>query len=82
MQNNNLDKVLEIINSFLSDTELTCNEIDEDLFQYGLDSIIFIRITLMLEESFNIDIPDDYLIMSKLNTINKMVKLISELEKR
>lgn len=79
MQDKNLDKILEIIYSVLGCTETLDTETDKDLCQCGLDSILFIKIIILIEEFFDIDIPDDYLIISRLDTVDKIAKLVTEL---
>lgn len=69
------EKILEIINEVMENA-ISSNQINDDLAQLGMDSITFIRIVVILEETFNIEMPDEYLIMSEMNTIAKITKLI------
>ena len=78
---NNLENiqrtVIEIINNNMENAILE-NQIDDDLSQLGMDSINFIRIVVALEEVFDIEIPDEYLLITEMNTITKMVQVIIE----
>lgn len=75
-----LDDIYTMIASTLDLDETEVNEIDgdEDLAQYGLESITSIQLVVMLEEKYNIVFDNDDLLMSKYNTINKLVKLLEK----
>lgn len=57
-------------------SEISNAEIEEDLTNYGMDSITFIQIIIDLEEEFDVEIPDEYLLLSQLDTVKKMVDTI------
>lgn len=77
MREDILDKVLKVLNANLENTEITSEQIDEDLSALGMDSITFIRVIVALEEAFDIEIPDEYLLLTEMNTISKMTNVIS-----
>lgn len=70
-----LEKIIEIINLHLEE-EITKEQFDEDLTKLGMDSIIFIRIVVTLEEEFDCEIPDDELLMMKMGTVNEIMKVL------
>lgn len=41
-----------------------------------MDSITFICIVVALEEIFNIEIPDEFLLITEMNTVEKMSNVI------
>ena len=41
-----------------------------------MDSITFIRIVVELEETFNIEIPDEFLLIPEMNTVEKMMNIV------
>lgn len=43
------------------------------------NSIMFITFIIQLEECFNIEIPDEYLLMEKFETIDAIVNLVEKL---
>lgn len=45
---------------------------------YGIiiDSLQFITIVVDIEETFDIEIPDDYLIYDKMNNINNIITIV------
>ena len=59
--------------------ELLC--IDESLYEkslteMGVDSIKFVCIIVDLEEEFKIEIPDELLLRSELDTIHRMAEVV------
>ena len=64
MREDVIDKVLQIINCNMENTELSAKQIEEDLSILGMDSIAFIHIVVALEEEFDIEIPDEYLLLT------------------
>jgi acyl carrier protein len=78
--NNVLDiqeKILEIINSTIEDEKIQPNQADEDLSLIGMDSTKFIKIVVTLEETFEIEVPDEKLLMTEMGTLNKMIGVVS-----
>lgn len=47
---------------------------DEDIGQYGLESIRGIQAMVLLEEEFDIELIDEDLLFENINTINKIKK--------
>lgn len=45
----------------------------------GMDSMEFVTIVVALEEEFDCEIPDEKLLISELNTVNKIYEVIKEL---
>lgn len=71
-----LEKVLSIINANVENEELTSENINDNLMELGMDSIALIKIVVELEEQFDCEIPDSKLLLSELNTINKILQVI------
>lgn len=69
------EKILEIVNS-VQDMEVTVDQCDDDLLELGLDSIKFIQIIVSLEEAFECDIPDEKLLLTEINSVNKMLEVL------
>lgn len=69
------EKILEIVNS-VQDMEATVNQCDDDLLELGLDSIKFIQIIVSLEEAFECEIPDEKLLLTEMNSVNKMLEVL------
>lgn len=72
------EQVVHILNTTINNVNFT-ESTDIDLLELGVDSIMFIRIIIGLEDHFNIEIPDEYLLLTELNTVSKIVNLISVL---
>lgn len=71
------DKILEIINANIESADIQIEQADEDLSLIGMDSITFIKIVVALEETFEIEIPDEKLLITEMGTINKMIDVVS-----
>lgn len=76
------EKIIEIIRSNITSMSPEFNDIDADLSQMGMDSIVFIIIIVALEEAFEIEFPDESLLISITNSIRKMAEIVfKEIEK-
>ena len=67
-----LAPIIEIINDAINNETEEISDIDKDLMDAGMDSITFIQVVLALEEYFECEIPDSKLLLSELNTVNKI----------
>lgn len=56
---------------------INSTQLDDDLAELGMDSITFIHIIVALEELFEIEIPDEKLLITEMSTIRKMVEVIA-----
>ena len=73
-----LEGVLRVIN-LLDNIEVSNEQLDESLPDLGMDSISFIQIVVGLEEAFDCEIPDSKLLISEMDTVQKMIDLLQEL---
>ena len=71
-------KVTEIVKSCTETEDVQKVTTEADLSAIGMDSITFIRIVVALEEAFVIEVPDEYLLMTEMNTVEKMAKIVAE----
>ena len=69
------EEILEIVNS-VQDMEVTVDQCDDNLLELGLDSIKFIQIIVSLEETFECEIPDEKLLLTEMNSVNKMLEVL------
>lgn len=69
------EKILKIVNS-VQNMEVTLDQCNDDLLELGLDSIKFIQIIMSLEETFECEIPDDKLLLTDMNSVNKILKVL------
>ena len=79
MQQVIVDKVLSIINRNLKGVELIPNNINDNLSDFGVDSIAFIQIIIMLEDEFECEIPDSKLLFSEMDTVKKIADVLQNL---
>lgn len=80
MKHINMDKVLSVLNSILNDNDVTLDQLNVDLSEFGMDSIVFIQIIVSLEEEFECEIPDSKLLISEMNTVNKIYQALVSIE--
>lgn len=73
------ERIIEIVNDTIEDVKISKDQIDADLTELGLDSIQFIQIIVMLEEAFDCEIPDSKLLITEMNTVQKMIDVLQEL---
>ena len=75
-----VEKVVEILNANIENAEVTEDKLDEDLSELGMDSITFIKIIVAVEEEFECEIPDSKLLLGEMNTVNKIVQVLNDIE--
>lgn len=71
-----INNVLLVLNKHIDNHIIGLNNIDDKLTDLGMDSILFIQIVVALEEAFEIEIPDEKLLIPEMNSINKMLDVI------
>ena len=72
-----IDLIISIIIKNIDIDNFSLEQADENLSEIGMDSIKFIQIVVALEDEFNIEIPDEYLITANMGTLRKMVEVVS-----
>lgn len=70
---------MSIRDIIIENIELNGAEINEEGTIEEIDSITFISLVLDLEAEFNIEIPDEYLLMSVLSSVDNIVSIIETL---
>ena len=70
------EKILEIINDIVQNETINSEQYDEDLSNFGMGSIRFIQIIISLEDVFECEVPDVNLILTQMNTINKIYDVL------
>ena len=76
MGNVGVVEILNVINTVL-EKPLSQDQAEVELSTIGVDSIIFIRIIVALEETFELEIPDEKLLITEMNTLSKIVDVIT-----
>lgn len=69
-------KILDIINSNVENANLQLDQADEDLVASGMSSISFISVVVALEGAFEIEFPDEYLLITQSNTLNILANIV------
>lgn len=73
------EKVLEVINQLMEENKINESNMNESLLAHNIDSLKFIQIIVLLEEAFNIEFPDDSLIMDQYATFVSIVDMVKKL---
>lgn len=79
MKNITTESVLKILNNNIENSEITREQLDEDLTVMGMDSMTFIRVIVSMEEIFECEIPDSKLLVAEMNTVNKILSVLNSL---
>lgn len=86
MKKVDIDTLLTIINRVLSDNDdneehrlITNIMLDEDILNVGFDSFLFIQLIVVIEEEFECEIPDEKLLISEMNTVNKIIDVLQDI---
>ena len=73
-----IENVIEVVNS-TEKFEITTEQLEENLTDLGMDSITFIQIIVALEEEFECEIPDEKLLITEMDTVQKMIDVLQAL---
>ena len=66
---------MEVINR-LENMEVSQEKLKDSLPEMGMDSITFIQIVVALEEEFECEIPDEKLLITEMDTVQKIVDVL------
>ena len=67
---------MEVINNELKQTKV---DLETPLAAYSIDSFLFIKIVVSLEERFQIEIPDEYLSFDKLDSVKSITQVLEKI---
>lgn len=73
----NASEILKTVNAVL-EKPIIQDQVEMEFSNIGIDSITFIRMIVSLEETFEIEIPDEKLSISEINTIVKITETVNE----
>ena len=74
-----VNQVVEILNANIEDSPITTDELDTSLMDLGMDSITFIQVIVALEEEFECEIPDEKIMISEMDTVQKIINILQSL---
>ncbi|MBQ8175056.1 MAG: acyl carrier protein [Clostridia bacterium] len=69
------EKILKILND-MEGLSVSSDQRDENLLDLGMDSIMFIQIIVALEDEFHCEIPDEKLLVTEMDTLQKMLDVL------
>ena len=70
--------VLDVINRS-ENMEVSQEQLEDSLPELGMDSIMFIQIVVALEEEFECEFPDEKLVVTEMNTVQKIVDVLQSI---
>ena len=72
-------KIDTVIVNILGENGIYLSSIsDISLLELGIDSILFITLVIEIEEEFGINIPDEYMNLEDLSSLDKICKIVIE----
>ena len=77
MKELSVKNIFEVLNNVIENLNISEGEENEDLSKRGMDSLAFVEAVVTLEEEFGIEIPDSKLILSEMNTVNKIYAILN-----
>lgn len=73
------NEIMEIIKDTINLTESVDHiSLDTDLQNVGMDSLTFVRVVIEIENLFNVEFPDEKLIISQAGTVKKLCTIVME----
>lgn len=79
-----INKTIEMIFDILGNIEnvtVVKDNLNVSLTDMGVDSISFIKLIVALEEKFECEIPDEKLLITEMNTVQKINDILCSLNK-
>lgn len=73
------DTIRRALSDVLNINDVSNLSMQDSLEDIGLDSINFVTLIVMLEDAFDIQVPEDKLKYENFQTIKKILKVIGEL---
>lgn len=73
-------QIAKTIESYIEGVDLDENCYEVNLAEVGMTSISFIQIIVEIEDRFQIEIPDEYLLFSNMDTVHKMASIVMSLK--
>lgn len=70
------ERVLTVLEEISVGTHIHLEQQDDDFVIRNMDSLKFIHFVVALEEEFNVEIPDEKLLFTEMNTMRKIQALI------
>lgn len=78
MRKPTVENLLNIIDS-LGGVDIMDKQQDISLMEHGMDSLKFIQMIVTIEERLECEIPDSKLVLSEMETVEKIMTVLNEL---
>lgn len=73
-------QIAKIVEGYVEDLHLEEERYKVNLAELGMNSVAFIQVIVEIEDRFQIEIPDEYLLFNNMNTVCKMASIIMSLK--
>lgn len=75
----NLNDIIEVVKNAKLDSAVDVDNLDPDkkLMDQGIDSLDFTKVLFEIEDTFNLEIPDEDYDNKKWDTLNKIVENVN-----
>ena len=74
------ETIAQIIEECVEGIDLRERQYEEKLTDLGVDSLAFVQIIVLIEEKLQVEFPDECLLISESDTINKIASIVIELK--
>lgn len=71
--------LFSLIKTCLNGLDLTSDNVLDNLSDLGMDSVGFIQMIVAIEEEFECEIPDEKLLITEMDTVEKIIQVLEEL---
>lgn len=68
--------IIEVLATIFPNQIIDIGDDDSFIDKFGMDSILFVSYVIEIEGKFGIEVPDEYSLPSKLDTLNKTYDLL------
>lgn len=70
--------IIEVLATIFPNQAIVLEDDDSFIDKLGMDSISFVSYVIGIESKFDIEVPDEYGLPSKLDTLNKTLDLLRQ----
>ena len=71
-------EIIEVLATIFPNQVIVLEDDDSFIDKLGMDSISFVSYVIGIESKFDIEVPDEYSLPSKLDTLNKTLDLLRQ----
>ena len=73
-----IQKIIEIVTRNMGNEQFSTLESNSKLSELGMSSMAFIQMVVEIEETFDIEIPDEKVMISQMGTLDQIIDVVRE----